>query len=120
MRCLAEGWSVTRAAAKAGMGRMTAYDWRERDPEFAAAWDQAIEDGTDKLEDEAHRRAFHGTDKPVYQSKELVGHIREYSDTLAIFLLKARRPDKFKDRQQHEHAGGVIVEVQTFTRPVTE
>ena len=27
------------------------------------------------------------------------------SDTLLIFMLKARRPEKFKDRQSHEHSG---------------
>ena len=79
---LREGWSVTRAARAAGMSRATAYLWREKDAEFARAWDDAKEDGVDRLEDIAKQRAFDG------------------SDTLVIFLLKANRPDKYRDTQQ--------------------
>lgn len=97
--------SVTKACELSKLSRRTAYNWRDADELFAEAWDKAVERGTDALEDEAIRRAYHGTDKPVFQGGELVGHIREYSDTLLIFMLKARRPDKFKDRQTHEHIG---------------
>ena len=54
---LAEGGSVKLAAEKAKIGRRTAYEWREKDAAFAAAWDEAVEAGTDALEDEAVRRA---------------------------------------------------------------
>jgi len=64
------------------MSRATAYLWREKDAEFARAWDDAKEDGVDRLEDIAKQRAFDG------------------SDTLVIFLLKANRPDKYRDTQQ--------------------
>lgn len=97
--------SVTAACEKVSIARDTAYTWRKAEPDFAAAWDEAVELGTDALEDEAIRRAHHGVDRPVYQSKELVGYVREYSDTLLIFMLKARRPDKFKDRVAHEGLG---------------
>ena len=52
---LGEGLSVAGAAKLAGVGRQTVYDWRKRDAAFAAAWDDAIETGTDNLEDEARR-----------------------------------------------------------------
>jgi hypothetical protein len=93
-----DGLSVAVAAQRAGVGRSTAYDWRARDPEFAKAWDEAIETGTDVLEDEAVRRAVHGTDEPVFFQGQACGTVRRYSDTLLIFMLKARRPDKFKER----------------------
>ena len=87
INALCEGWSVRGACDKARMARSAAYRWREEEPEFAAEWDAAIEEGTDVLEDEARRRAM------------------EQYDTLMIFLLKARRPDKYKDRNQTEMTG---------------
>jgi hypothetical protein len=95
---LVEGASIHAAATAAGIGRTTAYEWRDAEPEFAAAWDEAVEAGTDALEDEAIRRARSGVDEPVYYQGEKVGVVRRYSDTLLIFMLKARRPDKFKER----------------------
>lgn len=81
--------SVTAASQAAGIGRRTAYNWRDADEAFAAAWDDALESGTDALEDEAVRRALDG------------------SDTLLIFMLKARRPEKFKERVANELSGKV-------------
>ena len=80
LTALAAGQSVTAAAEAAGIDRKTAYRWRDAQPDFAASWEDALEDGTDHLEDEALRRAFAG------------------SDLLLIFLLKARRPKKYRER----------------------
>ena len=54
------------------------------------------------LEDEARRRALQGVEKPVFREGRQVGTVTEYSDTLLIFLLKARRPEKFRDRARFE------------------
>jgi hypothetical protein len=89
---------VTRSCKIAEVGRTTAYLWRNSDNDFAKAWDAALERGTDALEDEAVRRGHEGTEKPVYQGGKLVGTVREYSDTMLTIMLKARRPDRFKDR----------------------
>lgn len=35
--------NVSQTAAALGINRMTAYDWRCRDPEFAEAWDYAMD-----------------------------------------------------------------------------
>lgn len=80
---------------------MTAYDWREADSDFAAAWDRAKAIGMDALEDEATRRAFEGIDKPIVHQGVITDTIKEYSDTLAIFLLKGGKPEKYKDRVEH-------------------
>jgi hypothetical protein len=76
---LADGASVARACLAAGLTRSRAYEWRSADPSFADAWDQAVEGGTDRLEDSLFARAI------------------ETSDVAAIFLLKARRP-QYRDR----------------------
>ena len=49
------------------------------------------------LEAEARRRAAIGVDEPVFYKGEVVGHIRKYSDTLLMFLLKAHWPEKFRE-----------------------
>ncbi len=53
----------------------------------------------DLIEGEAFRRAVHGVEKPTgwYQGKP-GAMVREYSDVLAIFLLKGLRPERYKDR----------------------
>jgi hypothetical protein len=81
---LADGGSVTAAASAIGVTRQAVYQLRKTDAQFAVDWDDAIEAGTDILEDEAVKRA------------------KNHSDTLLIFLLKARRPDKYKERSETE------------------
>ena len=47
----------------------------------------------------------------MYQSGQLVGHIREFSDMLLDRLLKARRPNKYRDRVGIDQTNRVIVEL---------
>lgn len=84
---LSNGDTVTNSAKAARIDRTTAYNWRDSDKDFALAWDDALEAGTEKLETEATRRAL------------------ESSDTLLIFLLKARRPKVYRDRLSAEVTG---------------
>lgn len=103
---IADTCNISRACKAVGIARQTAYNRYEEDPEFAKAWDKALKIGVEGLEDEAHRRAFDGTDKPVFHSGEKCGTIKEYSDTLAIFLLKAHKPEKYRERYEHTGARG--------------
>jgi len=104
---LAQCCNVGRACAAVQIDRTTAYVWRDRDADFAAAWDKALRVGVSALEDEAHRRAFDGVDEPVFHKGDVCGAIRKYSDTLAIFLLKAHNPDKYRDNAKLELSGRV-------------
>ena len=70
------------------------YAHRTTEAEFADAWDDAYDAGNDRLEDEAHRRAVDGVERPVTYRGEVVGSVREYSDVLLMFLLRGRRPDR--------------------------
>ncbi len=97
---LTKGLSYTAAAKKAKMPRRCLYDWRADDAEFDAACIAAEDEGTEALEDEVLRRAMHGVDKPVFHKGEVVGSIKEYSDNLAMFTLKGRRPEKYRDRYE--------------------
>src|SRR5262249_19777084 len=88
----------------------TAYKLRKLSPELARRWAEAIEAGTDYLEDEARRRATEGTAKPVFYQGQQCGVVQEYSDTLLIFLLKGRRPEKFRDNINLDVSGAIQVE----------
>src|SRR3972149_832140 len=89
---------VERACKVAQIEKRTAYNHRRKDPEFRKAWDKALKDAVPVLENEAMRRAIYGVRKPVYQQKELVGFVREYSDTLLIFMLKGLKPARYRDK----------------------
>ncbi len=53
----------------------------------------------DILEAEAFRRAVEGVEKPVgWYKGEPGGYVREYSDVLLMFQLKALRPEKCRER----------------------
>jgi len=93
-----------------GITRKTAYKLRQRLPDLAERWAEAIEAGTDYLEDEARRRAAEGVSKPVFYQGEQCGSVQEFSDTLLIFLLKGRRPEKFRDNINLDVSGAIQVE----------
>ena len=84
---LRNGLSISSASRAAGIHRSTYYAWRETHPDFATAADDAIEEGTDGLEDEAMRRAMTS------------------SDTMLIFMLKGRRGDKYRENSTVRHEG---------------
>lgn len=106
---LAETCNVGKACAAVGVSRYTAYKWRKVVPDFAEAWDEAMKAGVLGLEDEAHRRAFEGTDEPVWHQGAQCGTVRKYSDTLAIFLLKAHAPEKYRENSKVEFNGRLAI-----------
>jgi hypothetical protein len=98
---LRNGLSVLAAAKATGISHGQFYRVREKSQEFAKNWDAAYKDGTALLEHEAQRRAVQGTNKPVFYLGKKIATVTEYSDTLLIFLLKARDP-RFRDNFQIE------------------
>ena len=105
LAAFAEHATVTAAAMAAHVGRRTHYDWLEADEEYAARFKEAEEAVTEALEAEARRRAQFRVEEPVHYQGERVDTIRRYSDTLLIFLLKARRPETYRERFDHTLAG---------------
>jgi hypothetical protein len=69
------------------------------------AFGEAREIGKNELAAEAKRRAYNGTLKPVFHKGSVCGHIREYSDQLIMFLLRAYDPEIYRDNHKHEHTG---------------
>jgi hypothetical protein len=95
LAALAKAPNVSAAARAAKIDRTTAYSARGRNPDFAAKRDEALEAAIDDLVGEAYRRARRGTKRPVFYAGKPCGFVREYSDTLAIFLLKCHRPSVY-------------------------
>lgn len=101
--------NVTRAARLVGRTRNGFHNYRKIDPEFDKAWVDAIDEGIESLEAEVHRRAFEGVDKPVTFQGVITDSYKEYSDTLAMFLLKAHRPDKYRERSDVTVTGDINI-----------
>jgi hypothetical protein len=98
LQALAESGSVTAAVTVAGTSRTRVYELRKTDTAFAAAWDEAEEIATDRLQDEARRRAIEGVAEPLVSAGKLVRGddgqpvmVKRYSDNLLLALLRARR-----------------------------
>jgi hypothetical protein len=101
---LRETGNVSAAARAAGTCRSRCYEWRRRDQAFAADWADALEEAADRLEMEAFRRAVKGVDEDRFFQGSVVGEVTRYSDSLLMFLLRARRPERFGPRQMPENA----------------
>lgn len=90
--------NVLRSCQSAGVPRTNVYRWLERDEKFSLAYHQAERDAEDVLERAAWDRATRGRTKRVYWQGKLVEETQEPSDLLLMFLLKARNPQKYRDR----------------------
>lgn len=92
--------NVTLACQAVGISSSTAYHHKRDDIVFAQRWEEALQEGIDLLEAKAHERAFDGVNEPVFYQGCEVGLVRKYSDSLTMFLLKAHRPDKYRERSE--------------------
>ena len=112
LKALAETGNVSAAVDLAGTSRTRTYELRKVDQAFRASWDEAENIASDRLEAEAWRRAVEGVQEPLVSAGKIVRDddgnpiaIRRYSDSMLTLLLKARRPERFRDRSSIEHTG---------------
>ena len=103
--------NVAHSCRIASVDRKSIYNWKEKDPEFLALFSEAHECALDALEFEARRRAVEGVLEPVFYKGEECGHIRRFSDTLLIFLMKGENPGKYRDNIAVSGSDGGPVEV---------
>jgi hypothetical protein len=98
LEALAAGWAVRHAARLSGVDFRRWYELRDTDEAFAQAWTDAVELGTQALEDEARRRAVDGWDEDYTDGDgKLIRRVRRYDGSLLQTLLKGRRPEVYRD-----------------------
>jgi hypothetical protein len=130
---------IAHAAKAVGVDRSTAWRARQADEAFAEAWDDAMEEGIDRAEQEAFRRAVVGFEEPVidkgrlaYRYERFVNEegmeqyrllldengqpipltTRKHSDALLAMYLKGRRKKVYADRTELTGAdGGPVAQV---------
>jgi hypothetical protein len=98
--------SVRFAAKAAKVHRASHPRWLQQSAEYREAFADAVEDATDALEEEAFRRAHAGVPRLVHHKGVPMNHPetgaplweRQYSDVLLIFLWRALRPEKYRER----------------------
>ena len=98
LKKLAETGNVSAAARAAKASRSRAYQLKAEDAGFAEEWSDALEMATDALDAEARRRAVDGVDTPRFHQGQIAGSVKKYSDSLLMFLLRAHRPDLYRER----------------------
>lgn len=112
LKAFRESGNIKHSCKVARINRTTFYNWRDQDEEFRAQLVEAERDADDTLEFAAYERAVKGVPSHVIsQGKMVYGPNkkplieRKYSDGLLTTLLKARMPEKYKDRIAQEHSG---------------
>jgi hypothetical protein len=102
LECYSQWANISFACQQSGANRASVYRWQEHDEAFAKAFHVAEQAATERLEKEAWRRAVEGSpyERTSYWHGEPVGTDRkiEYSDNLLMLLLRARRPDLYREK----------------------
>lgn len=124
---------IKYACKSAGIHRSTFYAWHAHDQDFQICLPHATDDANDTLEYAAFQQSVLGTEEPAISGGQVVYDytpmlddqgrpmfddrgkplmkrgkmvtVRKYSPQLLITLLKAKMPEKYKDKQQLEHTG---------------
>lgn len=111
---LATTGNVTLACRESGIGRWTVYHDRRTDDAFRQAWERAMREAGDLLEQIAFRRATgykRTTEKYVVDEKTGERVLVEVkvedtvSDVVLLTLLRAAKPEKYRETVRMEHGG---------------
>lgn len=102
---------VADAAAAAGISYSYARQVYREDPEFAEAWEDAVQEYRARVFAEVQQRAIEGTLEPIFAGKdgELKGYKVVKSDALLIMEAKRAIPD-YRDKKE--------IDVTTGGKPV--
>jgi hypothetical protein len=90
LKALRRNPNVAMACRAAGVNRTTAYRHRDDNEAFAVRWQNELDQAADRVEATAFKLASQGEPR------------------LIEFILKAHRPEKYRERSEVAVAGGVI------------
>lgn len=106
------GWTDKEMASFFGVTEQTWNNWKKKSPEFFASLKEAKAVADEKVERSLFERACgysHPEDKIMQNNgvPVIVPTTKHYppDTTACIFWLKNRKPDEWRDRQEHEHTG---------------
>lgn len=103
LRKLAQNGVVTDACDAANVSSKTVYSLADRNPVFRRQMEDARTKAIDRLEREAFRRAVDGVPDIVVSNGKVVRHKGKvlfrtvYSDRLLAILLRAKKPQEYRD-----------------------
>ncbi len=140
LKAFRESGNIKHSCKVAGINRSTYYDWKATDALFQAELAEAEKEANDTLEYAAYERAVKGVESYVVSMGKIVYEEipvldadgnpkldkrgnpivkrgkaikeRKYSDSLLITLLKARMPEKYKERHEHTGKNGGPIEIK--------
>lgn len=120
--------NISTASRLANVARSRHYEWM-KEPEYAAAFAEAREEAIETLEEQVWKSATVGFEEPVIYKGQLCFEplrdrngnivrdetglpklskipltIRKRNDVAAFFLLKALRPEKYRENVKIDHA----------------
>jgi hypothetical protein len=123
--------NISTASRLANVARSRHYEWMN-EPEYAAAFGEAREEAIETLEEQVWKSATVGFEEPVIYQGQLCFEplrdrngdivrdetglpkpskipltIRKRSDVAAFFLLKALRPEKYRENVNIDHTGSL-------------
>ena len=110
LRAYARCARISKAATAVKIDRVNHYVWLKEDESYRRVWPEIREQAAQQLEDAAVERAMDGVKRAVRYKGKVVGHEREYSDAMLMFLLKGMKPETYRDRSDQRITMGFHAE----------
>lgn len=109
--------NVTQVCAEMNVSRMMIYAMKAQDPVFRQRLSDAQTIGIDSWEDAAARRAFDGVDRKVFHQGVQIDTVKDYSDSIAIAMLRGAKPERYATRTDNTTVigGSIGVNLETLT-----
>lgn len=91
--------NASKAARAVGIEPSSIYHHYYKDPEFAKEWDAAKLEVADEVEEVAFRFATGTMERPIIYKGAVTGTVMQHSERLAELVLKAYKPDLYREKQ---------------------
>lgn len=113
-----KGWTDKEIADFYEVSEQTVNNWKQRNPEFLESLKLGKEEADRKVERSLFEKAT-GYSHPDTHFSAYEGHVTETptvkhyapDTTAAIFWLKNRKPEEWRDKQEVQHDGKLEVEI---------
>ena len=100
LQVFAKTRNIQKAAKRLSFSAGTVRRWRRTDVVFDAMVEEIWNDCVDDLEGTAMNLAIKGHNEPVFFNGDLVGYKNLPSPAMQQFMLKAHRPDRYREHSE--------------------